>query len=144
MIPDLSSPEIIAKLEEIYGGYADDWMRGGYILPNGKLLDTQPTHTEHRCHHTVERICTREEFISAGAIRHVIGHNYFEMRVCPTEEQLTAIVAMMRDFGGEVALDMWKENVLDSRRYLIGTHPIVVVKDIRARYEPPLQTSIMS
>lgn len=135
MIPDLSSPEIIQKLEESYG-YTEDFTRGGYILPNGKLLDTQPTHTEHRCHHTVERFTTREQFILAGAIRHVIGHNYFEMRVYPTDAQLTVMVEMIKAFSGEVTLDRWKgKEGLDAKRYPIGTHPIVVVKDIRDFYQ---------
>lgn len=135
MVPDLSSPEIVKRLEEIFG-YTEEIYRGGYILPNGKLLDTLPTHTEHRCHHSVESICTREEFISAGAIRHVIGHNYFEMRNCPTDDQFSAMIEMIRTFGGDVALDLWKGNDMDSRRYGIGTHPIVVVKDVRGFYEP--------
>jgi hypothetical protein len=131
---DFSNTELIKQLEQLYG-FTDNVYAGGYIIPDGRMLYTLPSTKGHRCHHSIECICKRENFIASGAIRHVAGHNHFEIRKEPTDAQYEKLVEIFKEIGGEIVTDLkFGEDSLKATKYQIGTHPIMIIKDIRQFY----------
>lgn len=135
---DLNNPKDMELLEGLYG-YTEDIAEGGFILPNGKMLNTRPNSDRgHRCHDSIVYLAGadikhKKEFIGLGVIRTVVHHGYFEMRRLPTDSQIEIMLRMMRHWGGKVLIDMHhgNEEATDSRGYLIG-HPLIsIIGEIR-------------
>jgi len=144
-------------------GYTNDFRLGGYIFPNGGMLDMSGGQGQRMFDHRqigTERnqggLKGMQQFIAGGAIRIMPESGSIDIRKAPTENQIRTLMQFIRQYRGKVTVDMdaglgeynesddsfYRSPRFIAKQYPLGTNPSIVINDIRSFYSSPTQAAL--
>lgn len=145
------SPSENTETAKQHFGTTRDWAETGYLLTDGTQLDFSGRHwggdggyreVDHRDINEAlgEDIPGNEamvSFMAEGNIRISPETGGINISMMPTKEQERALRSFVREYGGEVILDIDNENgvTVSSTEYPAKTSAEKVINDIRAYFE---------
>lgn len=134
--PEVFLQETYEKAKKEFG-ITDNFVKAGYILPNGELLDfSEGKALKTLEHKEIEKIgTTKEDFIKGGAIRLTSGGKGFELSIKPTEEQISKIKDHISKNDIDFAFDLNIEGKPIPLEYKKGENIDNFIEAINARFD---------